>query len=245
MKEMSLVEHLEELRKRIIRVMIVLVVSFGICYGQGEHIAEFLLLPLREALKNNAGQIIYIGLLDKVLSQFQLAFWSSIILSSPLWFREAWLFIRPGLHSHEIKAIRPFIWVGFVLFVAGICFGYFLVFPLTFDVLMNFGVSNIEANLNLKDYLVLSTKVLVFLGLVFQLPNVMLILGYMGLVTKYSLRSWRRYVYVLFAIISSILTPPDVITMLGLWAPLACLYEIGIWGVAFFVHPFLAKNVDN
>jgi len=243
MKEMSLTEHLEELRKTLINVIIILALAFFVCYGFGEYIAEFLLMPLRKVLDGaNAGSIVYLGLLDKVLSQLQVAFWSSIILSSPLWFFQVWKFVKPGLHKHEIKAVRPFLVVGFLFFMLGVCFGYFLVFPLTFETLLSFGVKNVEATISLKEYLVLASKVLVFLGLVFQLPNLLLILGFMGLVTKYSLRNMRRYVYVGFAVLSAILTPPDPYTMMGLWVPLVFLFEVGILAVAVVVHPYLARQ---
>ncbi|MBC97270.1 MAG: twin-arginine translocase subunit TatC [Halobacteriovoraceae bacterium] len=242
MKEMTLTEHLEELRKTLINVVIILALSFFVCYGYGEYIAEFLLYPLRNSLEGaNAGQIVYLGLLDKVMSQLQVAFWTSIIISSPVWFYQVWKFVKPGLHSHEIKAVRPFLLIGFIFFCLGVCFGYFLVFPLTFETLLSFGVKNVQATISLKDYLVLSSKVLVFLGLVFQLPNILLILGFMGLVTKYSLREMRRYVYVGFAVLSAMLTPPDPYTMLGLWFPLVLLFELGILAVAVIVHPYLAR----
>lgn len=240
---MTLTEHLEELRSTLINVVIILGVSFFVCYGFGEYISEFLLTPLRESLgQDNAGKIVYLGLLDKVLSQLQVAFWTSIIMSSPLWFLQVWKFVKPGLHQHEVKAVRPFLFVGFVFFLLGVSFGYFIVFPLTFETLLSFGVENVEANISLKDYLVLSSKVLVFLGLVFQLPNVLLILGFMGIVTKYSLREMRRYVYVGFAVLAAMLTPPDPYTMMGLWFPLTLLFEVGIWAVALIVHPYLERH---
>jgi len=243
MKEMSLTEHLEELRKTVIRVVIILAVSFFIAYSFGDMISEFLLAPLRGALsKDSKDQIVYLGLLDKVLSQLQVSFWSSILLSSPIWFYEVWRFVKPGLYEHETKAVKPFIFVGFLLFVLGVLFGYFVVFPLTFETLLSFGVGNVNASISLKEYLILSSKVLVFLGVVFQLPNVLLILGFMGIVTKYSLREKRRYVYLGFAVLSAMITPPDVITMMGLWLPLAALFEVGILAVALIVHPYLARH---
>ncbi len=241
MKEMSLVEHLEELRKRIIHILLILIIGFGICYSIGEQIAGFLMVPLKNSL-GTTGKIVYLGLLDKVLAQFQIAFWSSILLTSPLWFREVWLFLKPALYDKEVKVIRPFLIVGFILFWLGVAFGYFIVFPYTFETIMSFGSQEIEATLSYQDYLLLASKVLVFLGIVFQLPNVMLILGFMDLVTKYSLRNLRRYIYVIFAIVSAVLTPPDVITMLALWFPLCALYELGILAVAVIVHPYLKRK---
>jgi sec-independent protein translocase protein TatC len=245
MKEMTITEHLEELRTTLIHITLILLGTFVLTYAFGGQISEVLLGPLRGALSklgDNSGKIVYLGLLDKVLSQLQVAFWCAILFSSPLWFFKVWQFIKPGLHAHESKAVRPFILVGFLLFSLGVCFGYFLVFPFTFETLLNFGVGDIEASISLKEYLVLASKALVFLGLVFQLPNILLILGFMGVATKQSLRKQRKYVYVAFSFVAAMLTPPDVFTMLGLWLPLAILFEVGILLVAMIVHPYLARQ---
>jgi sec-independent protein translocase protein TatC len=242
-KEMSLTEHLEELRTTVIRVVVIVLISFIVSYTFGDRISEFLLSPLREALKGDEfGRVVYLGLLDKVFSQLQVAFWCSLIISAPLWFYELWRFIRPGLYDHEVKAVRPFLLVGLALFIAGVCFGYYIVFPLTFQVLMGFGVQNVEATISLKDYLVLASKVLVFLGILFQFPNALLILGFMGIVTKQSLRKMRRYVYVGLSVIAAMLTPPDPMTLLALWVPMVVLFEIGVLAVAAIVHPYLARQ---
>lgn len=234
-------EHLEELRVRIIRILAILVVSFSVCYYFASEISEFLLLPLRQAL-GTTGKVVFTGLLDKVLAELQIAFWACVFFASPLWFREAWLFIKPGLYEDEVKAIRPFISVGFFLFISGVAFGYYVIFPFTFSTIMSYGVQDVEAMLSLPDYLLLASKILVFLGILFQLPNVMLILGFMGLVTKYSLRSWRRYMAIAFAVASAVLTPPDVISMLCVWVPMMVLYEVGIMAVSLIVHPYLKKK---
>lgn len=242
MKDMSFMDHLEELRTRIIRILIILVISFAACYTYSTEIQEFLLAPLRAAI-GNQGKVVFTGLLDKVLAEFQIAFWASVFFASPLWFREVWLFIRPGLYEAEAKAVRPFIFVGFLLFLAGVAFGYYVIFPFTFKNLLSLGVQDVDAMLNLPDYLLLASKVLVFLGLLFQMPNVVLILGFMGLVTKYSLRNLRRYLAVAFAVAAAVITPtPDVLSMMAVWIPMMILYEIGILGVAWIVHPYLKKK---
>jgi len=155
MNELSFIEHLEELRTTLIRCLIILFVGFFLTYAVGDEISEFLLTPLRDVLgEGQKGKIVYLGLLDKVLSQLQVAFWSSILLTSPLWFREIWKFIKPGLYDHELKAVRPFIGIGFLLFCLGVSFGYFIVFPFFFETLTSFGVAGVEATIGLKDYLV-------------------------------------------------------------------------------------------
>lgn len=240
---MTISEHLEELRSTMMRVFVILIVAFFVSYHFGAELSELLLRPMRETLVDQKlGQIVYLGIFDKILSQLQVAFWSAVLISAPLWFIEVWRFVRPGLYQHEAKIIKPFIFFGFILFLAGVAFGYFLVFPLTFQVLLQFGVQDVVATISLKDYLVTTSKILVLLGLVFQLPNIMLILGFMGLVTKYSLREKRRYIYVGFAILAAVLTPPDPYTMLALWIPLVILFEMGIWAVAIIVHPWLRKK---
>lgn len=241
---MSFMDHLEELRTRLIRILIILLVAFGITYTYSAPISEFLLVPLREAIGSN-GKIVFTGLFDKVMAELQIAFWSGILLASPFWFREIWLFIKPGLYDKEIRAIRPFIVVGFLLFVAGVAFGYYILFPFTFKTLIypEAGIQNVDAMLNLKEYLLLASKILVLLGLLFQLPNIMLIVGFMGLVTKYSLRSWRRYIAVIFAVAAAIITPTtDPVSMMSVWLPMMVLYEIGILGVAWIVHPYLKRK---
>src|SRR5690606_38004650 len=102
MKEMSLIEHLEELRVRVIRILVILVVAFSGCYAFSSEISEILLVPLREAI-GQTGKVVFTGLLDKVLAELQIAFWASLMVASPLWFREAWLFIRPGLYEEEAR----------------------------------------------------------------------------------------------------------------------------------------------
>lgn len=239
---MSFIDHLEELRVRLIRILIILVVSFSACYHFSADISEFLLVPLREAI-GIEGKVVFTGVFDKVMAELQIAFWACVFFASPFWFREAWLFIKPGLYEKEIKAIRPFIVVGFLLFLCGVAFGYYVVFPFTFKTVVSVGVQNVEAMLNVQDYLLLASKILVGMGLLFQLPNVMLIMGFMGLVTKYSLRSWRRYTAVAFAVAAAILTPStDVMSMMIVWVPMMVLYEIGILAVAWIVHPYLKRR---
>lgn len=243
MKEMSVTEHLQDLRVTFIKIIIILSVSFLLCYNLGEYIVEILLYPLRNILEDSTkDKIVYLGVFDKIISQLEVAFWTSILVSAPFWFYQIWKFIAPGLYEHEVKAVRPFIFIGLILFLLGVLFGQFIVFPFVFKAIMSYGVEDIQAMISLKDYLSLCIKVLLLLGFMFQLPNVMIILGFMGLVTTHSLRQKRSYIYLALLIISAILTPPDVLTQIGLWIPLVCLFELGIFVVGLVVHPYLERK---
>ncbi len=240
---MTIIEHLEDLRKMFVRVLAILSVSLVGTYLLSIPISEILLIPLRENLTSSQmGEVVYLGVMDKIVSQFQVSFWTGIIISAPLWFREVWKFLRPGLYPNEIKIILPFLIAGFILFYLGISFGYFILLPFTIDSLMNAGLSDVKSMINLKDYLVLCSQALVIIGLLFQIPNIMVILGLMGVVTKYSLRQMRKPIYFILAVLSAIITPPDVISMLAFWAPLIFLFELGIWAVHFIVHPYLHRQ---
>lgn len=240
-KEMTFTDHLEELRKLLISLIVLLFIGFILTYSFAEPLSNFLLKPLLSALKGQ-GQVVFLGVFDKVMVQLQLSFWSSVILTSPLWFWLLWRFIVPGLYPHEIKIIRPFLIVGFVLFALGIFFCYTVLFPFLLATLMDFGGSSVVASINYADYIVLSIQILVLFGLIFQIPNVMVILGFLELVTKQSLRKMRSIVYVGLTVVAGIVTPPDLISQLLLLVPLVLLFEIGIIAVALIVHPYLMKK---
>ncbi len=243
-KEMTLIEHLDELRTMLIKVLIILFVGFGIVYNFSDQLSSILLSPLKTAL-HGQGQIVFLSIFDKVIVQLQLSFWATIILTSPLWFWQIWNFIKPALYHNEVRVIKPFMMTGFFLFCLGVWFAYSIVFPFTIDVLVHFGTSDVTATISYQDYIILTIKALVLFGLLFQIPNVMVILGFLEIVTKQSLSRIRRYVYVVFTVVAGIITPPDVISQLVLLMPLILLYEVGILAVALIVHPYLYKKYST
>lgn len=239
---MSFWEHLEELRKTFMRILAILGVTFLFTTYYVDNITEWLLKPLRQSLHDTkSGVIVYHSIFEKAWVQVDVSIWWAIMISSPLWFYQIWKFIRPGLHPHEVRAVKPFMIIGAFLFLGGMAFGYYVAFPFGFKFLSMLGVDDVQANINLRDYISTSSQILLFLGVIFQFPNVMLILGFMGLVTKQLLRKFRRYVYVALAIVAAIFSPPDVISMLSVWIPLCALYEIGVLAVAWIVHPYLYR----
>lgn len=239
---MSFWEHVEDLRRMFMKIAIILVVAFCATTFFADDITEYLLSPLRATLADSKdGVIVYHNIFEKTLVQLDVSIWWAIMFSSPLWFYQVWSFIRPGLHQHEIRAVRPFMIFGWLLFIGGMAFGYYIVFPFAFKFLSMYGVTNVEANISLRDYVSMASQILLLLGVLFQFPNILLILGFMGLVTKQVLRKFRRYVYVGLAVIAAIFSPADVMSMLAVWIPLCVLYELGIILVAWIVHPYLQR----
>lgn len=240
---MSFWDHIEELRKTLMRIALIVVISLLITLTFVDQITEFLLAPLRETFKlaGSHGEIVYHSIFEKAMVQLDVSIFWAIFFSAPFWFYEVWKFIRPGLYLNEVRAVKPFMIFGLFLFILGVISGYFAL-PYVFKFLMGVGVQGVTANINLRDYISTVSKVLLLLGLIFQVPNILLILGFMGIVTKQFLRTIRRYVYVGLAVFAAIFSPPDVFSMTAVWIPLCLLYEVGVLLVAWVVHPWLYKQ---
>lgn len=237
---MSFWEHVEDLRKVIMKIVWILVIAFVLTTYFVDDITEYLLLPMRNSLHDTkSGILVYHSIFEKAWVQVDVSIWWAIMISSPFWFYQIWSFIKPGLHPHEIRAVKPFMILGWLLFLSGMAFGYYIAFPAVFKFLQSVGAQDIQANINLRDYISTSSQILLFLGFIFQVPNILLILGFMGIVTKQSLRKMRRYIYVGLAIFAAIFSPPDVISMIAVWLPCCALFEIGVLLVAWVVHPYL------
>jgi sec-independent protein translocase protein TatC len=239
MKEMSFWDHIEEFRKMVMKIVVIFIITFIVTSVYVDNITEFLLKPLRNSLHSTQqGVIVYHSVFEKAWVQVDVSILWAIIFSSPLWFYQIWKFVSPGLHPHELRAVKPFMILGWFLFILGMVTGY-MVMPYAFTFLAQMGVQGVQANINLRDYVTNISQILLFLGVIFQFPNVLIILGFMGLVTKQLLRKFRRYIYVALSIFAAIFSPPDVISMLSVWIPLCILYEIGVLAVAWVVHPYL------
>lgn len=237
---MSFWEHVEDLRKVIMKIVWILVIAFVLTTYFVDDITEYLLLPMRNSLHDTkSGILVYHSIFEKAWVQVDVSIWWAIMISSPFWFYQIWNFIRPGLHPHEVRAVKPFMILGWLLFLGGMAFGYYIAFPFVFKFLSAIGAKDIQANINLRDYISTSSQILLFLGFIFQVPNILLILGFMGIVTKQSLRKMRRYIYVGLAVFSAVFSPPDVVSMIAVWLPCCALFEIGVLLVAWVVHPYL------
>ncbi len=234
--EMPFLDHLEELRWRIIWSLVTVgVLSVGGFFIVTElGVLELLERPLMHTLQSD--ELFYTNPTTPIMVSLKLAFVVGVILALPILAYHTWAFLSPALYEHERRLIVPAIAAGFVLFLAGIAMAYFLVLPLGLRFLLNFQAETLSPIITIDEYLRFATRLILAFGVVFEMPLLMLVLGYLGLVTPESLRKYRRYAIVAIAIVSAILTPADVGTMVMMMTPMILLYELSIWLVRIVVR---------
>ncbi len=230
-RPMSLMEHLNELRGRIIRIFIVVFLGFFACFSFAQDIFDALVKPL-VAVMPKGSKLIYTALPEAFFVQMKIGFLASIFLTSPYIFYQIWAFIAPGLYEEERRNIVPLAGFSAFFFLGGAAFCYFAVFPVAFDFFMGFATDSITPMPSLDSYLSFALKLILAFGLIFEMPLFAFFLARMGVLTAERLRGWRRYAVVTIFIVAAILTPPDVVSQLLMALPMLLLYEISIWVAA-------------
>lgn len=231
-KHQSLIEHLVELRIRVINSLYGVLVGFGVCYGFSEKIFDVLRRPIAPYLPT--GGLIFTGPLDKFMAHIKLSFVVGIALSAPFWLYQTWLFVAPALYKKEKRYAVGFIFSGSVLFLLGILFTYFLILPMAFKFLMTYGGDIDKPMISISEYLSFITHMGLAFGATFEMPLIITTLGIIGIVNSKFLREKRRYAVMAMAIVSAIITPPDAFSMLAMLVPMSLLYELSIICVVFF-----------
>ncbi|HVW77061.1 MAG TPA: twin-arginine translocase subunit TatC [Alloacidobacterium sp.] len=240
---MSLLEHLEELRRRIVHSVIYLVAGFFIAYGFHEKIYGFMERPIKYALaKHHQPALLnYHNPIDGFNMYLKISFMAGCIIAAPFVLYQVWLFISPGLYKHEKRFVTPFMCATVGLFLAGAYFGYRWVFPGSLDFLFTFN-KDFNPLIEINEYTDLFLTVILGLGVTFELPILVMFLALFGIVNARFLWKNLRYAILIIFIIAAIITPtPDILTMCVFATPMLVLYLISI-GVAFMVHPARRKR---
>ncbi len=224
---LTLIEHLQELRVRLVRCFIAVGVGFLACYGFSQELFDYLQRPLLAVLPEHS-TFIFTSLPEAFFTYIKLALVAGAFVTSPYLFYQTWRFIAPGLYDEERKLLVPVAFFSAFFFVTGALFGYFVVFPYAFGFFMSFGSDVIRPMPALSDYLGFTLKMLFAFGLVFELPLFIFFLARLGIVTPAQLAKVRKYAILGAFIVGAILTPPDVISQCLMAGPLILLYEIGI-----------------
>jgi sec-independent protein translocase protein TatC len=227
-----LLEHLIELRRRLLWSLATLLVCFFICFAFAKDIFAVLVQPL---LKAGQGKLIYTDIFEAFFTQVKVALFAALMLAFPVIATQLWRFVAPGLYAKEKKAFLPFLLLTPVFFAIGACFAYFIAMPWALHFLLSFqgnvgGVSQ-EALPGVGNYLTFCTRFIFGFGAAFLLPILLMILERAGIVTREQLTQSRRYAIVASAAVAAVLTPPDVVSMLLLLVPLYGLYEFAILAI--------------
>ncbi len=240
---MSLFDHLNELRNRLVYSAYFIFAGMIICYNFTGDIFNLIRKPIEPYLP--MGGLVFTGPADKFLAHIKLAVFGGLVLSCPFWLYQLWKFVAPALYTKEKKYTLGFLFSGTILFVSGVLFSYFLVLPAAFHFLMGFQGEVDKPMITIEQYLSFFFTTTMMFGLSFELPLVMAILGMLGIVSSQFFRNGRRYAIVVLAIISAIITPPDLLSMIMMLIPMVALYEVGIWSVWIIERNRIEKELNG
>lgn len=243
--EMTVFEHLAELRSRLLRAIAGLIPAVAVAWFFKKEIKDFLVAPLKPAWEklNLPGEAVlrFAGPADAFMMYMKNSLIAGVILASPWIFWQLWMFIAPGLYKKEKALAIPFIVASTICFAGGAIFGYKLVFPEAFVVLLGFSDETLVATLFVKDYMPFFRSMLIAFGVVFEVPVVVAFLAGTGIVTWRQLLKFSRWWIVCASFLAMILTPQDVYSMVMMLVPLVLLYYVGV-AVAYFISVLPGKR---
>lgn len=233
---MTLLDHLDELRRRILHIAVALFIAFLGCWYVSRPIFEWLSVPITRFLPQGE-RLAFTALSDPFMLYIKVALLAAIFVASPVILLEVWLFLRPGLYRHERRLAAPFIIFCTMFFVAGGYFGYRIAFPMVVRFLLSVG-QDFQPVITVQTYFSMMSKILLGLGLVFEMPMLIFFLARIGVVTARQLLRWFRYAVLAIFIIAAVITPtPDIATQTVFAAPMILLYLIGVVVAALFGRP--------
>jgi sec-independent protein translocase protein TatC len=244
--EQPFVQHLKELRDRLVKSFIAVAVMCAILsiFPGPAQLYDLLAAPLVAQLPEGT-RLIATSVISPFLVPLKIMLMAGFLLALPVVLYQAWAFVAPGLYAHEKRLVMPLVVSSTVLFFIGVAFCYFFVFGQVFKFIQSFAPKSITAAPDIEAYLSFVLTMFIAFGLAFEVPIVVIVLARMGLVTIEKLKAFRSYFIVLAFIIAAIVTPPDVVSQLALAIPMVILYEIGIWAAQVFLKHTKAPEDED
>jgi sec-independent protein translocase protein TatC len=227
--------HIVDLRKRLTYAGAVVFVMFFICFAFWKIILGWMSAPLVAVLPEGQN-MIFTAVQEPFFVALKVSFFAAFVISLPAIFWQVWLFVAPGLYSHEKMLILPFVFFATLMFVLGASFAYYVVLPMGFEFLINFGGDMFTALPKISEYVGFFSKLMVGFGLSFEMPVLTFFFAKLGMLTDKALKDFFRYAVILIFILASILTPPDVVTQFLMAVPMIILYIISIY-IAYKINP--------
>lgn len=243
--EQPFVQHLVELRDRLVKALIAVMVAAGglALYPGPARLYDMLAAPLVATMPAGS-TLIATSVISPFLVPLQVMFMVALMLALPVVLWQVWAFVAPGLYAHEKKLVLPLVVSSTLLFFIGVAFCYFFVFGQVFKFIQNFAPQSIKATPDIEAYLSFVLTMFLAFGVAFEVPIVVVVLARMGLVSVEKLKSFRGYFVVLAFIVAAIVTPPDVVSQLALAIPMCILYEVGIWAAQVFIKHTQAPDEE-
>ena len=243
--EQPFVQHLMELRDRLLKAMAAMAVATVLLalYPGPAALYDILAAPLIAHLPKGA-TLIATSVISPFMVPLKIMLMAAFLLALPVILWQVWAFVAPGLYSHEKKLVLPLVVSSTVLFFIGVAFCYFFVFGQVFAFIQSFAPKSITAAPDIEAYLSFVLTMFLAFGLAFEVPIVVIVLARMGIVSIQKLKDFRGYFVVLAFIIAAIVTPPDVVSQLALALPMCLLYEIGIWAAQLFIKHTQAPDAE-
>ncbi|MCK4893424.1 MAG: twin-arginine translocase subunit TatC [Calditrichia bacterium] len=238
---MPFLEHLEEFRNRIIKAIIGVIIGAVICLIFSKQLLNVLLWPTTRVDMPIDIQVLKVQ--GMFIVTLEIAFFGGILVSLPFLLYQVWMFIAPGLYRNEKRYIPRVITSATLLFLTGVAFAYFLIFPFALEFFLGLAPETVQTNIAIDFYISFIIRLLVIFGVVFQLPIMSYFLSKMGIITPVFMRKHRRHSIVIIFVMAALFTPPDPFTQVMLAIPLILLYEISIY-ISYLVHKS-KKNRDK
>ena len=228
---MSLYDHIDELRARIVKSLYVFVAGFAVAYAFADPVLSILRKPLFDALPEGNQKLYFTNIFEAFFVHLKISGYTAAVILSPFFFYQIWSFVAPGLYPKERKLVIPFFLAATLCFAGGASFAYFVLFPVGFKYFVQYGGPADAPLLTMDSYYSTCLKLILLFGLAFELPVLICLLGFLGVIDAPLLRAQRRSAIIGIAVISALFAPPDAVSMLLLGVPLYLLYEASIWVV--------------
>jgi len=235
--EQPFVSHLIELRDRLVRASLAVLLVFGVLafYPGPAALYDWLAAPLVAQLPVGT-TLIATNVISPFLVPLKITLLAAFLVALPVVLYQVWAFVAPGLYSHEKRLVLPLVFSSTLLFLVGVAFCYFFVFGQVFKFIQSFAPKSITASPDIEAYLSFVMSMFIAFGAAFEVPVVVVVLARMGLVSVQKLRDFRQYFIVLAFVIAAVITPPDVVSQLALAIPMCILYEVGLFAAGYFIR---------